>query len=64
MARSKRDFLLVEITKETLKIKESYPVIYKTLGETPLFGKSKGDIKVNNELLENYLETLKALYTK
>lgn len=59
MPKNKGEFLLAEIIKVTIKIKERHPITYKMLGETPLFGKPKDDHIANNQMLKNYLETLK-----
>ena len=53
--------LLAEISELTRDIETNYPEVYKHLDENPLTIPNDPHPEVNNQALENYLESLRNL---
>jgi hypothetical protein len=52
---------ITEITKITSNIETNYPELYATLDETPLTIPSEPYPKMNIEIMEDYLDSLKQI---
>ncbi|MDF2158048.1 hypothetical protein [Algoriphagus sp. CAU 1675] len=53
--------LLREITQLTINIENNFPELYNRLDENPMTIPSEANPKINKEILEDYLESLKKL---
>jgi len=53
--------VVVEIEKLTTNIETNYPELYRSLDENPLTIPTKQNPHINNEVMQDYLESLKQL---
>lgn len=55
---------LKEITELTYNIETNYPELYRTLDENPITIPSANNLHIDEEIMEDYLESLKQILNK